>query len=88
MLREGKVKTNEQISGHSGAEIIYNTCRRKVREKGDRWKREVTQLDFAVRFVQHFWNIAPVYTVCTGICDEMENTFSYMHAIVAAYSGV
>ncbi len=26
MLKEGKVKANEQESGHNGAETIYNRC--------------------------------------------------------------
>jgi len=32
MLKEGKVKANEQKSGHNGAETIYNRC---VEEKAE-----------------------------------------------------
>lgn len=32
LLKEGKVKANEQKSGHNGAETIYNRC---VEEKSE-----------------------------------------------------
>lgn len=33
MLKEGKVKANEQKSGHNGADTIYNSC---VKEKSEK----------------------------------------------------
>lgn len=55
MLKQGKVKANEQKSGHNGAETIYNRCvEEKSEEKATDNGREGKSRDWEVRVLWIF----------------------------------